>query len=279
MALGALALAPSFAFGTNKRKVGLQLYSLREEFPKNVKGLLEQIGKIGYKEVETYGYSVKDGFFGTSVADFKKILTDNGLTAASNHFDFNGYFGEGKTDILKNYIETANVLGSEYVTIPWLLPNLRGKNTDDFKKMADKINQAAGVCKASGLKLAYHNHDFEFEKFENTTGYEVLLNNTDKNLVDFEMDLYWVVRSGNDPLKLFKEHPGRFKMWHVKDMDKAKPEWNTEIGNGAIDFKAIFAQANLSGMKHFFVEHETNYVPNPLESVRTSFNYVEKQLA
>ncbi|MFV7235613.1 sugar phosphate isomerase/epimerase family protein [Flavobacterium sp. ZB4R12] len=278
LALGALVIAPSFAFTTKKRPIGIQLWTLRDTLPKDVKGVLAQVGKVGFNEVETFGYSPKNGFFGTSVKDFKSMLCDNGLKATSNHFDFNGYIENGSTESLKSYIETANILGSEYVTVPYIVQNLRGKSIDDYKKLALKINQAAEICKASGLKLAYHNHDFEFEKFESTTGYEILLNNTDKNLVDFEMDLYWVVRSGNNPLQLFKEHPGRFKMWHVKDMDKINPNFNAEIGTGSIDFKAIFAEAELSGMKRFFLEHESNYKPNPIESAAISFNYIEKNL-
>ena len=278
LVLGALAIAPSFAFSAKNKNIGLQLYSLRESFPKDVKGVLKQVAKAGFKEVETYGFSVKDGFFGTSAKDFKSILDDNGLKATSNHFDFNGYLESGSTESVKAYIETANILGSEYITVPWILPNLRGTNADDYKKLAFKVNQAATLCKASRLKLAYHNHDFEFEKFGSTNGYEILLNNTDKELVDFEMDLYWVVRSGNDPLQLFNKYPGRFTMWHVKDMDKTDPKLNTEIGKGVIDFKAIFAEAKLSGMKHFYIEHETNYYPNPMESVKTSCAYVKKHL-
>jgi sugar phosphate isomerase/epimerase len=277
LALGALAIAPTFAFGTKKRNIGLQLYSLRDSLPKDVKGVLEQVAKAGYKEVETYGFSAKDGFFGSSAKDFKAILSDNGLKATSGHYDFSSFIDTDNSDFLKASIETANILGSEYLTIPWLSESVR-TNADGYKKTALKINKAAILCKDAGLKLAYHNHDFEFKTFGNTTGYEILLNETDKKLVDFELDLYWAVRSGNDPLKLFKENPGRFTMWHVKDMAKTDSKLNTEIGKGAIDFKAIFAEAKLSGMKHFFVEHETNYYPNPIESVKTSCTYVEKYL-
>ena len=278
LALGALAIAPSFAFSSKKRPIGIQLWTLRDTLPKDVKGVLAQVGKVGFNEVETFGYSPSNGFFGTSVKDFKSILCDNGLKATSNHFDFNGYIENGSTEALKSYIETANVLDSDYVTVPYVLQNLRGKSSDDYKKLASKINKAAEICKSSGLKLAYHNHDFEFEKFEATTGYEILLNNTDKDLVDFEMDLYWVVRSGNNPLELFKKYPGRFKMWHVKDMDKINPDFNAEIGTGSIDFKAIFAEAKLSGMKRFFLEHESNYKPNPIESAAVSYNYIKNNL-
>jgi sugar phosphate isomerase/epimerase len=187
-------------------------------------------------------------------------------------------FKDGSTDIVKAYIETANLLGSEYVTVPYITTELRGTTGDDYKKLALQLNKAAELCKASGLKLAYHNHDFEFTKFGSTNGYAILLSETDKNLVDFELDLYWAVRSGNDPLQLFKDNPGRFTMWHVKDMDKTNSEWNAEIGTGSIDFKAIFAQAKLSGMKRFYLEHESNYKPNPIESVETSFNYIKQNL-
>lgn len=278
LTIGALVLAPSLAFSSKKRSVGIQLWTLRDSLPKDVKGVLAQVGKAGFTEVETYGYSSTNGFFGTSAKEFQAILKDNGLKATSNHFDFNGYIKDSKTDTLNSYIETAHILGSEYVTIPYVIQELRGKSVDDYKKLAAGINKVGEICHSDGLKLAYHNHDFEFIKYENTTGYEVLLNETDKNLVDFEMDLYWVVRSGNDPLQLFKDHPGRFKMWHVKDMDKVNQDFNAEIGSGKIDFKSIFAQAKQSGMERFFLEHESNYIPNPIESMKTSFDYINKNL-
>jgi sugar phosphate isomerase/epimerase len=277
LALGALALTPSFAFAAKRKNIGLQLYSLRGALPKDVKGVLEQISAAGYNEIETYGFSMKEGFFGITPKDFKAIASDNGLIVPSGHYDFNSFINEGKSDFLKASIEAANTLGSHYLTVPWLHESVR-KSADDYKRIALKVNEAAVLCHDAGLKLAYHNHDFEFKTFGNTTGYEILLKETDKKLVNFELDLYWVARSGNDPFKLFKDNPGRFKMWHVKDMDKIKREWNTEIGNGSIDFKAIFAEAKASGMEHFFVEQETNYVPNSIESVKISCDYVRNHL-
>lgn len=278
LALGAIAIAPTFAFESKKKAIGIQLWTLRDTLPKDVKGVLAQVGKAGFTEVETFGYAAGKGFFGTSVKDFKSILDDNGLKATSNHFDFNSMIKDSSTDLVQNYIETANHLGSEYVTIPYIISELRGTTGDDYKKLATQINKVGELCKAGGLKLAYHNHDFEFTKFGSTNGYEILLNETDKNLVDFEIDLYWAVRAGHDPLELFKKYPGRFKMWHVKDMDKVNPEWNAEIGTGTIDFKAIFAQAELAGMKRFYLEHESNYKPNPIESATSSFNYIKNNL-
>ncbi len=277
MAAAAALLAPSFAFAADKKAVGLQLYSLRDELPKDVKGTIAKVAKAGFKEVETYGFSIKDQFWGLTPKEFKALLDANGLKAPSGHYGLGTYLADGNTTELKAAIAAAKVLGSEYVTIPWLDGSIR-KNAEDYKKIAARINEAGKLTKAAGIRLAYHNHNFEFEKQGDTTGYEILLKGTDKKLVDFELDLYWVVRSGNDPIKLFKENPGRFTMWHVKDMDKANPALNAEVGTGSINFKPIFAQAKLSGMKHFFVEHETNYKPNPLGSVTASCAFIKKEI-
>ncbi len=273
------ALIPAFAhcMHIQKHAVGLQLYSLRDIIGKDITGIIEKVAAIGYKEVETYGYSRKDGFWGLDAKAFGSLLKQNGLKSPSGHFDMDGFIGGKGNDSLKSYIEAANTIGSEYITAPYLGDHLR-KTADDYKKIANKLNEAGTLCKASGLKLAYHNHDFEFIKFGDTTGLGIMLNETDKNLVDFELDLYWVARSGVDPLALFKAHPKRFAMWHVKDMDKTNKNLNTEIGQGAINFKEIFAEAKLSGVKHYFVEHETNYKPNEIGSVKASFDFVNNQL-
>jgi sugar phosphate isomerase/epimerase len=128
------------------------------------------------------------------------------------------------------------------------------------------------------VQLAYHNHDFEFADLNGERGYDVLLNNTDKNLVKMEMDLYWVVRAGYDPVELFKKHPGRFHLWHVKDMNKADKTKNTEVGNGTVDFKTIFANAKLSGVKHYMVEQENSYEPDIFTSIKASCSYTKTKL-
>ncbi len=276
-----VAIAPSFAckamHSTAKKPIGLQLYSLRDIIKNDIKGIIEKVAAIGYKEVETYGYSAKGGFWGLDAKAFASLLKQNGITSPSGHFGMDNFMSGKSTDELKSYIEAANILGSEYVTIPYLGGDIR-KTADDYKKVADKLNEAGKICKASGLKIAYHNHDFEFAKFGETTGYEIMLNGTDKSLVDFELDLYWVAHSKNNATDFFKAHPGRFKMWHIKDMDKTNRNVNTEVGQGQVDFKSIFANAKLAGVKHYFVEHEFNYKPNELGSIQTSFDYVSKQL-
>jgi len=278
-AAGAMIL-PSFACSSSAsaadKTVGLQLYSLREQLPKDVRGTIAKVAQAGYKEVETYGYSLKDKFWGLDPKSFKALLDENGLTVPSGHYGMDLFMGTGNQDELKTYIEAANIIGSKYVVVPYLGDSLRG-GEDQWKKLAAKLNEAAQLCKAGGLNVGYHNHNFEFDKIGETTGYEILLNNTDPKAVDFEMDLYWVVRSGNDPLKLFKEHPGRFPMWHVKDMDKADNTINTEVGSGSINFKNIYADAKQAGLKHLIVEQE-NFSLDPFVSIKQSADYIKKDI-
>ena len=274
LAAAAVLAMPSLAFTSIKKEIGLQLYTLRGELPKDVKLTLEKVAKAGFSNVETYGFSIKDQFWGLSATEFKKILDANNLKAVSGHYNLGSFLYDGNATELIAAIEAAKILKSEYLTIPWVDEPFR----NNFKKIATRLNEAGKMCNDAGLKLAYHNHDFEFQKNAGITGYEILLKETDKNLVYFEMDLYWVVRSGNDPIRLMKENPGRFKMWHVKDMDKLNQALNTEVGSGSIDFKLIFEQAKLSGMKYFFVEQENNYRPNSFESIKTSCDFISKEL-
>ena len=164
--------------------------------------------------------------------------------------------------------------------VPGLPQAIRDNGTaDDYKFVAAQFNKAGEACRNHHLKLAYHNHSFEFKRLQDgSTGYDILLKETDPALVSFEVDLFWAVKAGASPLTMFTDHPGRFTMWHVKDMDKNNKNLNTEIDQGAVNFKAIFAESKLSGVKHYFVEHETNYKPNEIGSVKTSFDFVNTQL-
>ncbi|WP_433780565.1 sugar phosphate isomerase/epimerase family protein [Flavobacterium anhuiense] len=277
LAATAVLASPSFALTMNKKEIGLQLYTLRDELPKDVKGTLEKVAKAGYTTVETYGFSIKDQFWGLTPKELKKILDDNGLKAVSGHYNLGSFLYDGNTAELIAAIDAAKVLKNEFLTVPWIDEPFR-RSIEDYKKIAARVNEAAKMCKKAGLKLAYHNHDFEFKKYDGVTGYEILLKETDKDLVYFELDLYWVVHSGNDPLKLFKENPGRFKMWHVKDKDKNNNDLNTEVGSGTIDFKLFFSEAKQSGMVHFFVEQENNFASNSFNSIQTSCDFISKNL-
>lgn len=275
-----LALAPSLtkAFTKPGRAVGIQLYSLRDIIGTDVKGIIQKVAKAGFKEVETYGYAPANGsFWGLTPKEFKALLDANGLYSPSGHFGFDDYVASGNLDDIKPYIEASNVLGSKYVVAPYLTDHLR-KTADDYKKVAERLNTAGELCKKAGLKVGYHNHGFEFEKHGNQTGLDILLTNTDPNLVHFELDLYWAVYAGQNPVELFKKYPNRFKMWHVKDMDKTNRDWNTEIGKGSIDFKKIFAAASSSGVKHIYLEQETNYKPDHIGSITASVKYIKGSL-
>lgn len=279
LALAATSLMPNIFFSNTKRKasLGLQLYSLRETIEADVKGTLEKIAAIGYKEVETYGYSTKDQFWGLSVKEFKNIITSNGLNTPSGHYGLDDYLKEGGGKSNFAYlVEVAQTLDQKYITVPYISEPLR-TSLDDYKRIAEKLNKAGEICKDAGLKLAYHNHNFEFEEYEAQNGYEIFLNNTEKDLVAFEMDIYWVVRSGNDPIALFEQYPGRFPLWHVKDMSKLNHELNTEIGNGTINFKNIFNKVKQAGGKHFIVEQE-NFEIEPYKSLSQSYQFIKEDL-
>ncbi|WEK18744.1 MAG: sugar phosphate isomerase/epimerase [Candidatus Pedobacter colombiensis] len=271
-------LLPSLAYSAPAgRKIGLQLYTLRNQLPHNVKDVIEKIAQAGYKEVETYSYSPTNGYWGMDPKSFKSLLTTNGLTSPSGHFGIDNFLSTGNKELLKPLIEGAAGINNEYFTIAYLGEPIR-KTLEDYKKIAGRLNEAAEVAKQSGLKLAYHNHNFEFQQHEGgTTGYEILLTETDKKLIRFEMDLYWVVRSGNDPVALFNKYPGRFPMWHVKDMDKTNNGINTEVGTGTIDFKNIYKHTKQAGLEHLIVEQE-NFSKDPFVSIKQSFDYVNREL-
>ncbi|MFN8251961.1 MAG: sugar phosphate isomerase/epimerase [Ferruginibacter sp.] len=261
-----------------QKSVGIQLYTLRELVGKDTKGIIENIAKAGYKEVEMFGLDAGNKFFGLAPVEFAAILKANGLSSPSGHYTPEKFlFENGNGDDVKRICGACNALGNKYFIIPWLSPEKR-KTADQYKILAERISKAAVITKEHGLQMAYHNHDFEFENMNGETGYSILLNNTDKGMVKFEMDIYWVVRAGYDPVELFKQHPGRFHLWHVKDMNKDDKTQNTEVGNGSVDFKTIFANAKLAGVKHYMMEQENNYKPDFYGSIKSSCSYIKSNL-
>lgn len=278
LAFAAAAVLPSVLYSCDRDyPLGLQLYSLRETIGDDVKATINKVAGVGFKEVETYGYSSENGFWGLSVSEFKNLLSDNGLNSPSGHYGLDEYLSkEGSKSDFAYTLDVAHGLDQKYVIIPHISDKLR-TSLDDYKRMADKLNEAGEMCKDAGLKLAYHNHAFEFKDYNGENGYEVFLNNTDKDLVVFEMDIYWIVRAGKDPVTLFEQNPGRFPLWHVKDMSKSNNELNTEIGSGTIDFKKIFDMAKEAGGKHFIIEQE-NFEMDPYKSLTQSYNYIKNDL-
>ncbi|MES2377719.1 MAG: sugar phosphate isomerase/epimerase [Bacteroidota bacterium] len=271
-------LAPHLLSAKPIKNVGLQLYSLRDQLPKDVSGVIAKVAAAGYKEVEPYGYSKRGGFWGLDPKAFSDLLKANGLTTPSAHYDMNQYLGSGKTENLEAYIEAAHATGQSHI----IIPSINGeyiKTVDECKAVADKMNKAAEILKKEGLKLGYHNHNFEWKPIGNTTFYDTVIDNTDPKLVAMEMDIYWVVRSGKDPLELMAKHPGRFEFVHIKDMDKTKSNLNTEIGAGTIDYVKILAKAKQGGVKHFIVEQENYINIDPYVSIAQSAKYVKDKVS
>ncbi len=259
-------------------KAGIQLYSLRDIIGKDPKTVIGQVAQAGYKEVEMYGLTADTKFFGMTVPEFANLLKANKLTSPSGHYAPEKFlFDNGNGDDVKRLCDVGHQMGHEYIVIPYLTEDRR-KTIEQYKVLAARINLAGKIVKESGLQLAYHNHDFEFADHNGQKGYDVLLKSTDPDLLKMESDLYWIVRAGYDPIDLFKANPGRFPMWHVKDMDKLDRTKNTEVGNGSIDFKNIFKYVQLAGAKHFYMEQENNYKPDFIGSVSASSKYMKKKL-
>ena len=258
------------------KKYGLQLYTVRNDVAKNLAGTLDYIAKAGYSQIELYGFDGK-GFFGKTPKEFKAMFDDLKLTSPSGHYNFGPILTDGNLDLWKKTIEAANIMGNEYATIPWLDANQRGADT--FPKLLELVNKAAELTKAAGMKLAYHNHDFEFKKLDNGKSFlQSLLEGTDPSMVDFELDLYWVAYANEDPLAWFNKYPGRFTMWHVKDLttNKEGKKESTQVGDGTIDFSKIFEHKKHAGLKYAFVEQEAYTMPEE-ECIKKSIAYMKKK--
>jgi sugar phosphate isomerase/epimerase len=254
------------------KQVGLQLYTLRDDIQKQgIEKILEAVAKLGYKKVENFGYG-KGLIFGKTPAEYAKLLKDNGLTAPSGHY-LTGRVGEmdGLSRNWEKVIEDAATIGQKYAVLAYLMPTER--KSEDYKQLFDLLNKGAEVAKKAGLKMAYHNHDFEFtERMDGEKPYDLILKNTK---VAMEMDLYWVVKAGEKPEEYMMKHPGRFQMWHVKDMANTPEKEFAEVGVGTIDFADIFKHAQHAGLKHYFVEQDACKRP-PLTSVEMSIDYIKK---
>jgi sugar phosphate isomerase/epimerase len=261
-------------------KLGLQLFTLRAAMARDVEGTLQRVAAMGYEEVETYGFDPEGiRYYGLAGKAFAQRLRDHNLSTSSGHYDLNR-FVTTSVDDLKRYvdrcIEGARVLGQEYIT--WPLLDEDSRTIDKFKVAAERLNIAGGQIKKAGLQLAYHNHDFEFVEQNGQIGYDIILKETDPALVKLQMDLYWIAHGSKlTPHQWFERQPGRFVMWHVKDMHRTSRDY-TEVGNGTIDFTRIWPDASLAGMKHFFVEQGGNFTHDPFRSVADSAEYVKRVL-
>jgi sugar phosphate isomerase/epimerase len=232
---------PALAQGRRVDNVGLQLYTLRNEMSQNFEGTLARVAELGFKEMEFAGY------FGRSASEVRRILDRNGMTSPAAHIQL-----QALRDDLEGELERAATLGQKFVVVPILPENQR--TIADYQRTADYLNRAGEASKQLGIKMGYHNHNFEFIETDGRIPYDILLDETEADLVDMELDLYWIRNAGVDPLSYFQSHPGRFSMLHVKDMDEFGRM--APVGRGEINFAEIFSYADTAGFKHFFVEHD-----------------------
>jgi sugar phosphate isomerase/epimerase len=242
------------------KKVGLQLYTVRDLMKADLPGTLRKVAQIGYKEVEFAGY------FGRTPAQIRALLKQNGLTSPSSHIGLDTL----EKDSVRAFAD-AKAIGHQWVTMPYI-PEERRKTVDDWNKIIDLLNQLGPQAKAAGLRLAYHNHDFEIRPVNGVRPLDMMLDKTDPSLVDFEMDLYWVVFGGGDPIDFFNRHPKRFAMVHVKDSAGPPDNKMVDVGKGTIDFPKIFAMSDKAGIKHNFVEHDQP--ADPIATIRNSYRYL-----
>jgi sugar phosphate isomerase/epimerase len=260
-------------------RMGLQMYTVREPLAKDAPGTLKQIAALGYRNLETYGFDPDAlKYYGMPAPEFRRLLDGLGLATTSGHYDLHAYLNKpagAMTAYIDRCILGAHALGQKYITWAWLDPQSRG--LDSFRLVAQRLNLIGAQTAKAGLRIAYHNHDFEFIPHGGQIGYDIIMRETDPALVKLQLDLYWVAHSSaRSPRELFELQPGRFVMWHVKDMDQARRY--TELGNGTIDFTRIMPDAALAGLEEYFVEQGDNFAVSPMKSIETSARYVKKFL-
>ena len=255
--------------GTDINKnFGIQLYTVRDVLPADPRGVLTQLAGFGYKEIESYEGD-KGMFWGMKNTEFKKLMDDLGMKVVASHCDI-------EKDFERKAAEAAEI-GMRYLLSAWIGPQPR---IDEYKKAADKFNQRGEICRKHGLRFAYHNHDYSFKQLEGQFPQDVLMNATGSDLVDFEMDIYWVVTAGQDPIQWIERYPQRFKLSHIKDRKKnvpaSKGDASTNLGTGTIDFPAILSAAQQNGMDHYLVEQELYENTTPLEAAGAGAAYMKK---
>jgi sugar phosphate isomerase/epimerase len=255
---------------------GLALYTVRNEMKANPKQVLKEVADIGYRYIESAGYN-NGKFYGMSPQEFKKYLDEIGLSPMSTHQ------GTVTFENADKMIADVKAAGFKYFVIPVPPMGLfkvdkktqKMGMTDGAENLADILNTLGEKCTKAGLKLLYHNHDFEFKKDEDgIIPIVYLLENTNPNYVNFQMDLFWVTKAGAKPVSYFEKYPGRFKSWHVKDMDEEGKF--APVGNGSIDFARILEKKDLSGLEFYLVEQDRTFNMKPIEVIKVSYEGLKK---
>lgn len=260
---------PMAACSAEEKIIGLQLYTVRDNIEQDLNATLERLSQIGYNSLEAAGYNASDGtFYGLAPKAFSDLVNGLGMPLHSSHTVF-------ELDSAEKVIADAAATGAKYIVYPYLPDQFR-TNLDGWKETADKFNKIGEIAKKNGLKFGYHNHAFEFEQMEDQIPMDLLISQTDPELVTFELDVYWVTRGGYDPVDYFKKYPGRFELWHIKDMVKTDDMFFAPVGSGRMDFAGIFAEKQTAGMKYFFVEQDSFKEIDPMQSAEMSFQYLNQ---
>lgn len=242
------------------QRIGVQLYTVRAELERDFDGTLARLAEIGYRDVEFAGY------FGRTPAQVRAALAQAGLSAPGSHVAFES--------LLANWQRTAGEAaeaGHDWVVVPWL-PEAARQRAVDWGRVADLFNQSGALAQQAGVRFAYHNQEYDFRPVETQTPFDVVAARTDPALVDFELDVYWAVKGGADPLACIERYPGRFPLMHFKDSAGPPAHAMVDVGAGTIDWQAVLALSKRAGLEHVFVEHDTP--ADPLASVRAGFTYL-----
>lgn len=249
------------------KKFGLQLWTVKEDMSKDAKGVLKQIAGFGYKQIE--GFEGGKGiFWGLTPTEFKQHMDDLDMSFISSHCNINKDFEKKAAD--------AASIGMKYLICPYLGPQ---KTVDDYKKAADNFNAKGDICKKNGIRFAYHNHGYSFKELEGKMPQDVMMDNTNPELVDFEMDIYWVVTGGADPVKYMEKYKNRFRLGHVKDRKKGAAPTDQDasciVGEGSIDYPSLLHTAKKNGMEYFIVEQEHFENTTPMLSAEADAKYLK----
>jgi sugar phosphate isomerase/epimerase len=250
------------------KNFGIQLYTVRDDMAADPQGVLKKLAGYGYKQIESF--EGKSGiFWGMGNTGFKKYLDDLGMKIVSAHCDINTDF--------KRKADEAAAIGMDYLICPYLGPQ---KTLDDYKKFAARFNECGQIAKAAGIHFAYHNHDYSFIPVDGEVPQDIFMQNTDAGLVDYEMDIYWVVTANQNPQEWLKKYKGRFKACHIKDRMKNAPagEKNASVvlGTGSIDYPAILKVAKENGMKYYIVEQEKYDGTTPMQSSKANAAFMKQ---
>ncbi|MDB4999091.1 MAG: xylose isomerase [Mucilaginibacter sp.] len=291
LVLGSVALSGKAAnFLMAKHTVGIQLYTFFNVIDADVKGTLTKVAAAGYKDIES-AFSKKGGYYGMPPKDFKSLVNDLGMSWKSHHVlgaPFKMPVGtkmpttpDGKPmvippmknlkDNMQQLVDEAAEGGVKYL----VCASTPFETLAELNSSIEVLNKTGEAAKKAGLQFAYHNHDREFHAVEGKIPYDMMLSETDPAMVKMELDLAWAIKAGKDPVAMFKQHPGRFPLWHVKDLDAGR-ENVLPVGSGTINFKPIFAAASIAGMQNFFVEHDMP--KDAFASMTSSITYINKNL-